>query len=396
MYLEQLNLEQFRSYEKLELCLPREGFRIVGRNASGKSSLLEAIVMLSTTRSPRASADRDIVGWESGRDYGVPPFSRIAGRVATARGRHDVGIVIEIDQQRASHARKQFLLDQRSVRAHTLIGTLRSVLFSPEDVDLVSGPPSERRRQVDILISQIDRHYLQRLSRYGRILTQRNGLLKRFARDGIRVSDQGASTQLSFWDEELVASGAYLVASRARACATLSTFLDLRSRHLVDGATIAFAYQPNLSMPRMDAANPFTELVQHVAVALKDQLSSTRAEEYRRGQSVVGPHRDDFAFTIDDRSLARSGSRGQQRLGVVAYKLAESDVIDEMTGDRPLLLLDDVLSELDAVHRDKLLRTVSAFGCQLVVTATEEALLRHESVQHLEQLVIETGRVIGA
>src|SRR6478672_6143929 len=153
MHLTRLTLEQFRSYRSLDLPIEPAGLRITGRNASGKTSLLEAVMVLATTRSPRATSELETVNWSSGEEYGVPPYARLGASVATNDGLRTIAIQIQSEQGRA---RKGYQLNGREVRAHELVGTLKAVLFSPEDVDLVSGPPAERRRQLDILISQID------------------------------------------------------------------------------------------------------------------------------------------------------------------------------------------------------------------------------------------------
>jgi DNA replication and repair protein RecF len=394
MYLNRLVLDEFRTYKHLDLEIPSAGMRIVGRNASGKTSVLEALVMLSTTRSSRASADRDVVRWESGSDYGVNPYSRLQGTVTSQVGTQEVGISLELDPEGSSVVRKQFLLSGDPVRAHDLIGVLKTVLFSPEDVLLVSGSPSDRRRQIDILISQIDRSYLSALSRYMRVLPQRNQLLKRFSRERRSARDIPAITEISFWDEELVSSGALVMAARWLAAARIAEMVTARSKVLVSDAAIGFAYNPRLDLagiPPGDISQD--ELQQHVAGLFHDAIEEARFDEFRRGMTLVGPHRDDFTFLIEGRSLASFGSRGQQRLGVVAYRLAEIDMLEQRSGERPVLLLDDVLSELDVVHRDMLIEEIVRCGCQLMLTSTEEEMLSHPMLAGLELAEASSGGI---
>ena len=184
MHVTRITLDEFRRYQHLKLTVPRAGLRIVGRNASGKSSLLEALLLLATTKSPRASVERDLIRWESGQDYGVEPYARFSTHVVTSADEHALEIRLEANAS-GSGSKKTCLVDDRSVRAATMVGILKVVEFSPEDVQLVSGPPADRRRQIDVLISQIDRQYMQASGRYQRVLAQRNGLLRTFARDGI-------------------------------------------------------------------------------------------------------------------------------------------------------------------------------------------------------------------
>lgn len=394
MQVSNLSLQQFRTYDALDIAIDRQGMRISGRNASGKTSFLEAIVMLSTTRSPRASTDREVIRWDSGIDLSLPPYSRIEALIETNAGPLSVGLTLEQDQGTLGQARKQFLLNGQSVRAQDVVGVLKCVLFTPEDVYLVSGPPAERRRQIDILVSQIDRGYLTALSRFGRILSQRNGLLKSFARDRRRPSDSRAITELSYWDEEFIAAASYLVSVRTVTSNALSRLMRERSLALVDEAKVGFTYAPRMDLPELAPDTEPGARRQMIGAALERQLEMLREEEFRRGMSIVGPHRDDFLYRIDQRSLAQFGSRGQQRLGVVAYKLSEADLIAEVSGEQPVLLLDDVLSELDAVHRDLLLAAIAGESCQLFVTSTDKAALDHPALAGLQSVDVQSGALL--
>lgn len=392
MYLSQLTLEQFRPYERLDLPVLPQGLRIAGRNASGKTSVLEALILLSTTRSSRASSDREMVRWTSGVEYGLPPYARIEGIIQTSTDeRHAIGITIEVDEGPENHSRKRFRLDHQAIRALDLVGVIKCVLFSPEDVLLVSGPPAERRRQIDILASQIDRAYLHALSRFGKVLTQRNSLLKSFARDRVQPRDARALAELTFWDEQLVGPAAHLVAARMSLSETMSQLVAERSAGLMDGSSIDFRYVPRMTTPEGRRGDDAAVTRQRVAVALGEQLQERRAEEFRRGLTLLGPHRDDFIFSLGGRDLSLYGSRGQQRLGILAYKLSEGDLIAQLTGERPILLLDDVLSELDSVHRDLILGGVLGRSCQLLVTSTDASLLEHPALAHLPMMIAENG-----
>jgi DNA replication and repair protein RecF len=302
-----------------------------------------------------------------------------------------VNIGIELDEFRSVVARKGYRLNGETVRAHDLIGVVKCVLFSPEDVVLVTGPPSERRRQVDILLSLTDRSYLHALAQYGRVLTQRNQLLRQFARDRRSVRDTGAVNEMSFWDEQLVAAGSVVMAFRHHAAERISAVVHSRSTILVDGANVGFAYVPRLELNGASLEGQPDRDRAMVAARFEHRLREVRVDEFRRGMSLVGPHRDDFRFLIEGRDLATYGSRGQQRLGVVAYKLAEIDVIDERSGERPVLLLDDVLSELDAVHRELLIAEIAACSCQVLVTSTDASHLEHPSLAHLPLIEIANG-----
>lgn len=393
MHLSRLTLEQFRSYRSLDLPIEPAGLRVTGRNASGKTSLLEAVMLLATTRSPRSSSDVETVNWESGIEFGVPPYARLGATVITHEGERTIAIQIQAEQDRA---KKRFQLNGRDVRAHDLVGKLKAVLFSPEDVQLITGPPAERRRQLDVLISQIDDHYLRALTRYRHVLTQRNGLLKAFARDHVRADSTPAVTQIAFWDEQLVTAGAYLVTVRLRLTNELSRLLTVRASTLIDQGSLGCVYQPRLDLEGIEvgAATDVNASQQVIAAAFARNLETVRAEEFRRGMTVIGPQRDELTFTIDGRDLAAYGSRGQQRLCVVALKLSESDLIMGETGERPALLLDDVLSELDGHHRGRLLAAIARTESQLVVTSADAESLDDPVLQGIPLIEIRQGVIV--
>ncbi|HEU5434667.1 MAG TPA: AAA family ATPase, partial [Thermomicrobiales bacterium] len=172
MFVRELELEEFRSYRHLDLRLGPAGLRLVGPNASGKSTLLEAVAMLATTRSPRTATERDLINWRSGEEFGIPPFVRARGRIARAEGETTVELGMQVDAGRPTAVRKRIRVDERAVRASDAVGRLRATLFSPEDVALVTNPPSARRRYLDLTIAQIDPAYLRALARFARVLEQ--------------------------------------------------------------------------------------------------------------------------------------------------------------------------------------------------------------------------------
>jgi len=378
MFLRTLELEEFRSYHRLRLDLDPRGLRLSGPNTSGKSTLLEAIAMLATTRSPRSSAEREVINWASGEDVGFPPYARVHGGVTRTVGAVEIEIALQADPSKAGLLKKQIKLNGRGVRAMDAVGTLKAVLFSPEDVTLVSGPPSGRRRYLDLTISQIDGQYLRALSRYNRVLAQRNSLLKALARDRVAPRSAGATSQLAFWDAELVAYGSAIVARRWATVRRLATLAHERFGWLTGGSGLELSYVPSLDLTTMDGRDDALDVASLQAVVARTfevGLEEARVDEVRRGVSVIGPHRDDATFAVDGMDLGVFGSRGQQRLAVVALKLAEADLMTEVAGEPPVLLLDDVLSELDANHRSLLTGTAARLGSQLIVTATDEVLL---------------------
>lgn len=382
----QLELEQFRAYEALKLHIPAEGIRISGPNGSGKTTIVEALLLLSTTRSRRGSLDMDLIRWGSGEDLGVSPYARAAGDIEREGAHAHVEVFLEANVAKGT-TRKVLKVSDRSRRASDVVGLLPTVAFSPEDLDLVLGSPPIRRRWLDVVLSQTDRKYLRFLSRYTRILSQRNGLLK-------QTNGQAAASRAEFdyWDEQLTALGSYIVAARGIAAQRIAEQAVHHFRQLApEVAELGIAYESTLNQPAqwwesITSMSSADEAVQRVSVAYEKRMHQSFASDQARGVTQIGPHRDDVAYSVGGRPLARFGSRGQQRLAVVALKLAEADFMALDSGVRPVFMLDDVLSELDPMHRQTMLETVFRNGSQMIVTATEEALLSPDELSSLRQI----------
>jgi DNA replication and repair protein RecF len=385
MHLESLSIAQFRCHAGVRMTIPDAGVRIVGPNGSGKTSILEAVGMLATTRSFRGANDRDVVHWESGRDYGVSPFARIEATVRIHGESLGLGISLELADDSETVQSKRFFVEGRPTNAHDLVGNLMTVTFTPEDVQLVIGPPAERRRALDVLISQFDRRYMRHLTDYGRVLRHRNGLLKAFARDRVQADAEAAAMQISFWDEQLVAEGGYLVARRARVVAALDAAMRQRSDYLSNGNDFGVRYEPRIRLTTSSLVEDVSlaDAAVRANEAFRQDLEAHRVDEFRRGMTLTGPHRDDVLHLNQQRSLARFGSRGQQRLAVLALKLAEADVITSESSDTPVFLLDDVLSELDARHRRLLLDEIAVRQIQTILTSADDGALDHPALAGL-------------
>jgi DNA replication and repair protein RecF len=396
MHLRRLTLEEFRLYHHLELDLGPAGLALHGANASGKSTLLEAIAMLATTRSARSGGEREVVNWKSGQELGFPPFARVRGHIERLQDEVDVEIALQLDASGNGPLQKAIRLNGRNVRALDAVGSLKTVLFAPEDVALVSGPPSGRRRYLDLMISQVDGRYLRALARYNRILEQRNSLLKSLGRDGAGASSPAVNAQLAYWDEELVAFGSRLVARRLLTIRRLAAHAGVRFATFGADGELTVGFRPSVDDPscRAAAETGGAEATQAVvARTFSDQLQERRRDELRRGVSLVGPHRDDFTIAIDGVDVATYGSRGQQRLAVVALKLAETDLMMEESGERPVILLDDFLSELDPRRRDDLTRAVSNLDAQVIVTATDVDTIDRSPLSDLPRAEVSRGVV---
>jgi DNA replication and repair protein RecF len=378
MHLTALLLEEFRCYRHLALEIPARGLIITGANGSGKSTILEAVAFLATTRSPRAGLDREMIRWESGADLASAPYTRVHGTVATIDGAISLDIALQLDSAGAGGApmtRKHVKVNDIARRAVDAVGNLRAVVFAPTDLELITGPPSIRRRYLDIMLSQVDRKYIRALSSYTATLAQRNALLKRFAAEGRRANDPEVLAELTYWDEAIVRSGAYVHARRQTTLARLSAHAEEAFLALTEGSRpLAIAYKPSIPTGPGDVNLDETEAL--AARNFAEALHERRMEEHRRAVSVVGPHRDDVTILHGGVDIAAYGSRGQQRLAVLALKLAEVAVMTEETGDPPIALLDDILSELDPVHRAFVVETITAAGDdrQVLITGADDAL----------------------
>ncbi len=391
MQLTRLQLEQFRNYAHLDLAVPPAGLLLHGANASGKTSFLEAIYFLATTRSPRAGVDRELIRWGSGEDYGVPAFARAVGCVARRDGQAEVEIALAVDPNAPAHSpfangnghgasratRKRIKLNGIARRAMDVVGTLKVVLFSPQDLELTLGSPTIRRRYLDITIAQIDTHYIRQLNAYNRIVEQRNSLLRQFAQEGRGPDAREVEQELAYWNEELIRLGSYIVARRDGIIRGLAALARARFGRLTEGdRALDIVYRSGVESHALRERGGEYDLGGRERLVARDfqgQIDRQRRQEYRRGVSLVGPHRDDLAFTLDGIDVGTYGSRGQQRLVVLALKLAEIDLIRDESGETPVLLLDDASSELDPAHRRFVTETVERDRLQTILTATDLA-----------------------
>lgn len=396
MHVTSLHLDEFRRYRALDIRIPAEGLVLIGRNASGKSTLLEAISMLSTTRSSRALTEREIIGWQSADEFGaeIAPYARAEATVMRRTGPVTVAIGLQVDPNRPNRVRKQISVDGKSVRAGKAVGMLRSVLFEPGDIDLVSGAPSVRRRYLDVMLSQIDARYLRALTKYVRIVEHRNRLIKNLVGSGAAWHAATTRQQLDYWDAELIGQGAVILARRRWAADRLSTLVAARFGSFTPDATLQLEYRstiPAANRPDAYADDSIEQEQQRLAFEMSESLDRERREEFRRGVTLVGPHRDDLVVEIDGRPIAAYGSRGQQRLAVIALKLAETDLMTSAGSDPPVLLLDDVFSELDSTHRRFLADAVKQSGMQTIVTATDPAVVAEAGLPLESHGIVESG-----
>lgn len=391
MHCHHLSLTNFRNYVGLELDLPPHPVVIEGNNAQGKTNLLEALYLLATTRSHRNATDRELISWFAPRDR--PLFVRLGAEVQRAGGRIRVEIVLrgEAPQPLAeakpwpSSLQKRMLVNGVVRRAIDIIGQIRVVMFTARDIDLVGGAPALRRRYLDVTNSQVDPHYLRALQRYNRVLLHRNHLLR-------LIGDRRAEPeQLTFWDNELVQAGSYLIVQRQRTLAAINDLARNTHHQLTNGEErMEIIYQSSVAKDGRESPNDLQ--LKAVGEAFRDALAHCQSREIAQGMSLVGPHRDDLRFLVNGVDMAVYGSRGQQRTIAISLKLAEAGFMLGKTNDSPILLLDDVFSELDTERRCQLLERISNYQ-QVLITATDLDRFEPDFLAQAMQLRVSKGTV---
>lgn len=399
MRIDHLSLTNFRNYGRLELNFPPGATLLHGDNAQGKTNLLEAIYYLATTRSPYAEQDQQLINWDVDQAGEPIVVGRLVSQVVAADGeqRHIEIRLIREEQRRQVSFRREALIDRRKVRLMDLLGNLRVVLFMPQDVALVNGPPAGRRRYLDITLCQVDPVYCRTLSAYNKVLEQRNALLRQ------PVLDRDV---LPIYTEKLVKLGSQIFTRRARFLADLAREAQrIHYEELTDGReTLRLSYAPRLEngeLNRADGASQYaTALADWIqkaepaalATRFSQSLANTQDSDLARGATSMGPHRDDWRFWVNGRDLGDYGSRGQQRTAVLALKLAEINWMIRETGDTPVLLLDEVLAEFDEHRRALLLAYVQKAG-QALLTATDPGMFTAGFLNQATTMTVTAGRI---
>lgn len=344
MHVERLKLNYFRNYESLRLS-PGRGLNVIfGENAQGKTNAVEAIFLCAFARSHRTPRDSELISTGMSGGY-------VGLEIATKAGSRSIEIKMRDGE------RKQLFVDRlQCERSGDLMGVLNVVMFSPEDLELIKGGPAERRHFLDMELSQFRPAYYFALQRYNKALRERNALLRP---EAVRErTGEALRRELYAWDEQLISLGADIMDKRAEFIEQLAAIAVRLHREISSGReALSIRYDPNVRAAGGAVRDAFA-----------DALYGGVAEDIRRGYTTFGPHRDDIAITLSGSAVRTFGSQGQQRTAALSMKLSELELLRADRGEAPVLLLDDVLSELDELRQRALLEAMS--DCQSFLTCT--------------------------
>ena len=394
MQINSLSLSNFRIFKRLEMDFPKRLSLLVGDNAQGKTSVLEAIHFLSIMTSPLASNDREAINLLSLNDD--LPISRLVAGVEKKGRAHKIEVRLILNSVRNGNnrLRKEVLIDGVKKRLFDAVGFFNSVLFLPQMTRILEDGPDERRKYLDQLFSQAFPGYVRALSKYQQALSRRNALLKQLFEKG------GDREQLLYWDDILSENGAVIIEARLKSIREFQKFVGEQYNYLTGSREeIRMAYQPSFDGYKKNGGQVGLEIGQDdlteikyddIKVQFAARLKELWGEEIRRGVTTVGPHRDELRFISNGMDLGVYGSRGQIRTAVMAMKIAETQWLQEKTGELPVLLLDETLAELDESRRGDLLKNLGLEE-QAILTTTDLGLFSGEFIQNCQIWRVSAG-----
>ncbi|TCP22149.1 DNA replication and repair protein RecF [Scopulibacillus darangshiensis] len=370
MILESIKLSHFRNYESATITFNPSVNVFLGENAQGKTNLLEAIYVLAMANSHRTSNDKELIKWDE--DYG-----KIEGRLKKSSGT----VPLELILSKKGKKVKVNHLEQRKLSQY--VGVCNVVMFAPEDLNLVKGSPSGRRRFINMEIGQIQPVYIHDLSQYQKVLHQRNALLKDMSRNRNKASDP----MLAIMTEQLIDLAAELTFRRFH-------FITLLRKWAIPvHASISRGLEDLEIIYKSSAVDVLEDMeLSKIKEGYEEAFGRVREREIDRGMTLLGPHRDDLQFLVNGRDVQTFGSQGQQRTTALSLKLAEIELIKNEVGEYPLLLLDDVLSELDDFRQTHLLKTFKE-KVQTFVTTTNTDGIDHNMLKHAASFFVASGKI---
>ena len=398
MKLKHISLTNFRNFTRLDTDVPVKRIILVGDNAQGKTSLLEAVFYLATFTSIHAESDRQLINFIASKE--TLAVARMVAEFERGSTKHHIEVRIIKEGKNAnatSRIRKEVLFDGNKRKVSDTVGKFMAVLFLPQMLQIITGSPAERRRYLNLAISQVQPQYAASLSDYVKIVSRRNALLKQLGEQG------GDLDQLDFWDERLSVLGANLIYNRIQAVQEIERIVSRINQDLTQGEEVlrlnylpAFdpASKPSeqLSMPIETSIDRSGISLQAIQQGFHERLVQIRSDEIMRGMTTIGPHRDDLRFLGNGIDLGTYGSRGQVRTTMLTLKLAEAEWMYEKTNCWPVLLLDEVLAELDVNRRLDLLEHLGD-GHQALLTTTDLSLFGKGFVDNATVWKIHSGRL---
>lgn len=358
MIIERLRLRNFRNYASLDLDLFPGKNVLLGDNGQGKTNIVEAIYLCGTGKSYRTPRDTELIRWGESTFYTASRFLRNNG---------DLLVEVACGRERRKRIRLNGVHQDTSIE---YIGAANVVIFGPDDLRIIKGGPSERRKFLDVEISAVHEGYRKDLAQYRRILTQRNAFLKdtRYSSKSIH-----GRAVIDAWDEQLVAVGARIMVKRAQVIEQLSLMAQTAHKEISSDGILELKYSPSFHTEDTQDVNEGL-LLERWSTLFHNELLRLRRAEFMRGVTLAGPHRDDMTFTLDGIEMRVFSSQGQQRTAVLALRLAELDFVRSEMGEDAILLLDDVSSELDPLKRAHLWKYIDR-GIQTIITTTDKRTL---------------------
>ncbi len=393
MHLKHLSLTNFRNFARLDIDVPRRVVLLVGNNAQGKTSILEAIYFLASFTSFQTNTDRQLVNFVEAKNSLA--VARLVADYERNKKKHKIEarLILEPTGINGQRLRKEVLLDGVKKQMNDIIGHFNAVIFVPQMSAIIEDGPDERRRYLNLALAQTFPAYANVLSDYNQVLSQRNALLKALNENG------GNGDQLEVWDEALARLGAQIIQWRIEAVQQIERLAARVHNDLTHSREVLrLNYQPSydplpqLSMKLMTDTDRSAVKADDIRKGFLTRLKEIRSEEIARGVTTIGPHRDELRFLANGIDLGDYGSRGQIRTTLLALKLAEVNWMKERTGEWPVILLDEVMAELDLQRRADLLKYVGESE-QVLFTATDVNMFAPEFVEKSEVWKVEDGTV---
>ncbi|WP_138419183.1 DNA replication/repair protein RecF [Aquibacillus sediminis] len=369
MHIHELSLTNYRNYQTLHLNFDDKINVIIGENAQGKTNLMESIYVLAFSKSHRTPRDKELIHWDQ-------EYAKIKGSVMKRNQKFPLEI------QFSNKGKKAKLNHIEQKRLSDYIGALNVVMFAPEDLNLVKGSPQIRRRFIDMEIGQIQPIYIYHLGQYQKVLKQRNYLLKNLQRNY-----QADRTMLRVLTEQLIEHAAVIIEKRFIFLELLRKWAGPIHQGISRGIEqLKITYNASIDVSEADNREKIVNIYH-------DKFSKLEDREVERGNTLIGPHRDDLLFYVNEKDVQTYGSQGQQRTTALSLKLAEIELIKHEVGEYPILLLDDVLSELDDYRQSHLLHTIQG-KIQTFVSTTSVDGIQHETLDKAELFRVESGTIV--